>query len=207
MSFRPLCLTYRAFLHQVQFASHGQPANYISWTDRSEFGPNACALWLASSFYHLWAVCVVITLSADSPRASRMRTVVLLQRFHVCVLRVQELPLSQMASFGAILFKVKIAVPLENGKKLQGRECIKDVPQVVFLRCNGPRCKNIWTFAWLAILSWGPTAWLSSGCVFFLSVCEEVSWYYSPERTPLWSRSPECHMRSLSAWPNLLHFL
>lgn len=142
MSNRPLCLTYRALLHQVQFASHGQLANYSSWTDRSEFGPNACALWLASSFYHLWAVCIVIMLSADSPRASRMHTVVLLQRFHVCVLRVQELPLSQMASFGAILFKVKIGVPLENGKAARER-VHQGCCASPFLRCNEPRCKNI----------------------------------------------------------------
>lgn len=30
LSFRLLCVTYRALLHQVQFASLGQLANYIS---------------------------------------------------------------------------------------------------------------------------------------------------------------------------------
>lgn len=38
-----LRLTYRA-LHQVQFASHGQLANYISWDDPSEFEPDVGAL-------------------------------------------------------------------------------------------------------------------------------------------------------------------
>lgn len=44
LSFRLLFLTYRALLHWVQFASHGQRANYIAWTDPFAFEPDVGAL-------------------------------------------------------------------------------------------------------------------------------------------------------------------
>lgn len=101
--FQPLRLTCRALLLQVQFASHSQPANYISWADPSEFESDAGALISLLFFYHLRVFHVVITLSADSPCASRLHAAVLPHKFHIRVIRVQELLLCQHASFGAIL--------------------------------------------------------------------------------------------------------
>lgn len=87
--FRQLRLTHRSLLHHVQFASHGQLTNYISWADLSEFESDVGA-WLASCFYHLRVFNVVITLSADSCGTSRLHTAVPPHKFHIGVKRVRE---------------------------------------------------------------------------------------------------------------------
>lgn len=160
VSFRPLGLTQSASLHQTQFASHGLLANYISSANHSEFGPWHSGALIGLLFYHLQAVfCCYRIFLLIAARASRMRG----SRFSFFVPEEFKIyPFVKMASFGAIPFRVKIAVPLENGKwkSCKGSERVSRILPLVFffffvyfffVMQPASSEKTFLQFAWLAV--------------------------------------------------------